>query len=46
MVNGFIRSSDGVYYYNDEYDYMYNYIVIFYYLMLLEDEDSDGVNFM
>lgn len=46
MANGLIRSSDGVYYHNDEYDYMHNHTVTSHHLMPLEDEDSDGANFM
>lgn len=46
MANGLIRSSDGVYYHNDEYDYMHNHTVTSHHLMPLEDEDNDGANFM
>lgn len=46
MANGLMRSSDGVYYHNDEYDYMHNHTVTSHHLMPLEDEDSDGANFM
>lgn len=46
MANGHIRSSDGVYYHSDEYDYVHNHAVTSHHLIPLEDEDGDGAIFM
>lgn len=45
MTNG-QRSTEGVYFQGDEYDYMHNHTLTSHHLMPLEDEDNDGAIFM
>ena len=45
MANG-VRSRDGVYFQDDEYDYMHNHTLTPQHLMPLEEEDNDGAILM